>query len=53
MDNLVVLEDNRGSLHRMSKEAIAGAQTLDGTVAALAIGENAQAMANELSGGKL
>ena len=53
MDNLVVLEDNRGSLHRMSKEAIAGAQTLDGTVAALAIGENAQAMANELSGVKL
>ena len=53
MDNLVVLEDNRGSLHRMSKEAIAGAQTLGGTVAALAIGENAQAMANELSGVKL
>ena len=53
MDNLVVLEDNRGSLHRMSKEAIAGAQTLGGTVAALAIGENAQAMAHELSGVKL
>ena len=53
MDNLVVLEDNRGSLHRMSKEAIAGAQTLGGTVAALAIGDNAQAMANELSGVKL
>jgi len=53
MDHLVVLEDNRGSLHRMSKEAIAGAQTLGGTVAALAIGENAQAMANELSGVKL
>ena len=53
MDNLVVLEDNRGSLHRMSKEAIAGAQTLGGTIAALAIGENAQAMANELSGVKL
>ena len=53
MDHLVVLEDNRGSLHRMSKEAIAGAQTLGGTVAALAIGENAQAMAHELSGVKL
>ena len=29
---LVVIEDNRGSVHRMSKEAIAGAQNLDGNV---------------------
>ena len=50
MDILVVLEDNRGSLHRMSKEAIAGAQKMGGSIAALAIGVNADAMAGELSG---
>ena len=32
MDILVVLEDNRGSLHRMSKEAIAGAQKMSGSI---------------------
>ena len=50
MDILVVLEDNRGSLHRMSKEAIAGAQKMGGSISALAIGVNADAMAGELSG---
>ena len=50
MDILVVLEDNRGSLHRMSKEAIAGAQKMGGSVSALAIGSNADALAGELSG---
>ena len=50
MDILVVLEDNRGSLHRMSKEAIAGAQKMGGSISALAIGVNAVAMAGELSG---
>ena len=50
MDILVVLEDNRGSLHRMSKEAIAGAQKMGGSISALAIGSNADAMAGELSG---
>jgi electron transfer flavoprotein alpha subunit len=49
MDILVVLEDNRGSLHRMSKEAIAGAQKMGGSISALAIGANANAMAGELS----
>ena len=49
MDILVVLEDNHGSLHRMSKEAIVGAQKLGGTVSALAIGKNADSMAGELS----
>ena len=39
MDILVVLEDNRGSLHRMSKEAIAGAQKMGGSISALAIGQ--------------
>ena len=50
MDILVVLEDNRGSLHRMSKEAIAGAQKMGGSISALAIGVNADAMAGELLG---
>ena len=50
MDILVLLEDNRGSLHRMSKEAIAGAQKMGGSISALAIGVNADAMAGELSG---
>ena len=50
MDILVVLEDNRGSLHRMSKEAIAGAQKMNGSISALAIGSNADALAAELSG---
>ena len=50
MDILVALEDNRGSLHRMSKEAIAGAQKMGGSISALAIGVNADAMAGELSG---
>ena len=48
MDILVVLEDNRGTLHRMSKEAIAGAQQIGGSVSALAIGANADALATEL-----
>ena len=43
MDILVVLEDNRGSLHRMSKEAIAGAQKMGGSISALAIGSNVNA----------
>ena len=50
MDILVVLEDNRGSLHRMSKEAIAGAQKMGGSISALAIGSNADALVGELSG---
>ena len=50
MDILIVLEDSRGSLHRMSKEAIVGAQQLGGSISALAIGDNADALASELSG---
>ena len=53
MDVLVILEDSQGSLHRMSKEAIAGAQTIGGVVSALAIGENADSLAAELSGTEL
>ena len=46
---LVVIEDNRGSVHRMSKEAIAGAQNIDGNVTALVLGANAESLAQELS----
>ena len=49
MDILVVLEENYGSLHRLSKEAIAGAQELGGEVVALAIGQHANEIADELS----
>ena len=49
MDILVVLEENHGSLHRLSKEAIAGAQELGGEVVALAIGQHANEIADELS----
>ena len=49
MEILIVLEDNHGSLHRMSKEAIAGAQKIGGSVSALAIGSNAESLAAELS----
>ena len=50
MEILIVLEDNHGFLHRMSKEAIAGAQKMGGSVSALAIGLNAESLAAELSG---
>ena len=46
---LVVIEDNRGSVHRMSKEAIAGAQNLDGNITALVLGANAESLAQDLS----
>ena len=49
MNILVVLEDNQGSLHRLSREAVAGAQQLGGSVTALAIGKNAGSLASELS----
>ena len=49
MDVLVILEESQGSLHRLSREAIAGAQKLGASVAALAIGENADTLASELS----
>ncbi len=49
MNFLIVIEDNRGSVHRMSLEAIAGAQKLGGNITALAIGENANSLAKELS----
>ncbi|MBT4176831.1 MAG: electron transfer flavoprotein subunit alpha/FixB family protein [Candidatus Marinimicrobia bacterium] len=54
MDILIVLESNKGTLHRMSKEAIVGAQSFvkeQGlSISALAIGKDADALAQELSG---
>ena len=49
MDILVVIEDSRGLMHRMSKEAIAGAQKIGGNITALVIGDNSDAISNELS----
>ena len=49
MDILVVLEEAQGSLHRLSKEAIVGAQELGGRIVALAIGKNCDQIANECS----
>ena len=53
MDILVVLEDKSGNIHRMSQEAIAGAQQIGGecglSIGVLALGENAPALAEQAS----
>jgi len=49
MDILVVLEDNHGSIHRMSKEAIVAAQQMGGSVSALVIGGNSLKFAEIIS----
>ena len=49
MNILVIIEDSRGLMHRMSKEAIVGAQKIGGNITALVIGDNADALSNELS----
>ena len=49
MDILVVFEESQGALHRLSNEAIVGAQKLGGTVAALAIGKHCDQIASECS----
>ncbi len=49
MDILVVLEEAQGSLHRLSKEAIVGAQELGGKVVALVIGKHSDQIAEECS----
>ena len=49
MNSLVVIEDNRGKVHRMSREAIVGAQKLGGDVFALVIGKNASSLSSDLS----
>ena len=53
MDILIVLESSNGKIHRMSLEAISAAQNLasefDLKIAALAMGENANALCEEAS----
>lgn len=48
MKTLVILESSRGTLHRLSKEAIVAAQNLGGDISALAIGKDADIIASEL-----
>lgn len=42
MNILVVIEHSQGSIHRLSKEAIVGAQSLGNNVTALVIGEGSE-----------
>ena len=49
MNILVIMEHKNGMMHRMSKEAIAGAQNIGGNITALVIGENSDSVADELS----
>ena len=49
MDILVILEDNHGSIHKMSIEAIVAAQSLNGSISAIVIGENHKDLASEVS----
>ena len=48
MNILVVLENNTGTLHRLSLEAIAGSQKLGESVSVLLIGEGAEGIINQL-----
>ena len=49
MNILVIIEHKNGVMHRMSKEAIVGAQKIGGNITALVIGENSDSVADELS----
>ena len=49
MNILVILEDNHGSVHKMSIEAIVAAQSLNGSISAIVIGENHKDLASEVS----
>ena len=49
MKSLVIIEHKNGVLHRMSREAISGAQKIGGEISALVIGKNAESVSNELS----
>jgi len=42
MNILVVIEHSQGSIHKLSKEAIVGAQSLGNKVTALVIGEESE-----------
>ena len=49
MKSLIIIEHKNGVLHRMSREAISGAQKIGGDITALVIGENAESISSELS----
>ena len=49
MNILVIIEHKNSVMHRMSKEAIAGAQKIGGNIIALVIGENSDQVVDELS----
>ena len=49
MDILVILEDNRGSLHRISLEAIVAAQKIKGSTSAVIIGKNHKKISDQIS----
>ena len=49
MNILVILEDNHGSVHKMSIEAIVAAQSLNGSISAIVIGKNHKDLASEVS----
>jgi len=53
MNTLVVLESNRGVLHRLSKEAIVAAQGMGGKVSAIILGKDAEIVSSELENIKL
>ena len=56
MNILVVIEHSQGSIHRLSKEAIVGSQSLGNKVTALVIGEESEETISsrvERSGGGL
>ena len=48
MNILVIIEHKNGKMHRMSREAIAGAQKIGGKIAALVIGKDREEVVNEL-----
>ena len=49
MKSLIIIEHKNGVLHRMSREAISGAQKIGGDITALVIGEKAELISSELS----
>ena len=53
MNTLVVLESNRGVLHRLSKEAIVAAQGMGGKVSAIILGKDADTVVSGLANIKL
>ncbi|MEL0174708.1 MAG: hypothetical protein VW904_08225, partial [bacterium] len=48
MNSLVIIEHKDSKMHRMSREAIVGAQKIGGQITALVIGKDYEEVANEL-----